>query len=88
MREKYKAFVLICVVQRGEQVYIPDGNFELHSGDRIGHCGCPAEITKFLKNISMLKKQAKDVMILGGSKTAFILPKCLLRRVIRLKSSK
>ena len=39
--------------------YIPDGNFELHSGDRIGIVGAPAEITKFLKNISMLKKQAK-----------------------------
>lgn len=77
LRDKYKAFVLICVVQRGEQVYIPDGNFELHSGDRIGIVGAPSEITKFLKSISMLKKQAKDVMILGGSKSAYYLAKML-----------
>ena len=93
LREKYKAFVLICVVQRGDQVYIPDGNFELHSGDRIGIVGAPAEITKFLKNISMLKKQAKDVMILGGSKTAFYLAKMLIAaghsvKIIDMKEEK
>lgn len=78
LRAKYKARILICVVQRGEQVYVPDGNFELQSGDRIGIVGAPAEITKFLKNIAMLKKQAKDVMILGGSKSAYYLAKMLL----------
>ena len=93
LRAKYKALILICVVQRGEQVYVPDGNFELQSGDRIGIVGAPAEITKFLKNIAMLKKQAKDVMILGGSKSAYYLAKMLLAaghsvKIIELQKEK
>ena len=32
LRSKYKAKFLICAVQRGEEAYIPDGNFILQSG--------------------------------------------------------
>lgn len=77
MREKYKANFLICAVQREDQVYIPDGNFELKSGDRIGLTAAPAEIQKLLKMLDVLRKQARNVMILGGSRTAYYLAKML-----------
>lgn len=77
MRTKYKAKFLVCVVQRGEEVYIPDGNFELKSGDRIGLTASPNEIQKLLKELGLLQKQAKNVMILGGSRTAYYLAKML-----------
>ncbi len=37
----------------------------------------PAEIQKLLKRLGVLRKQARDVMILGGSRTAFYLAKML-----------
>lgn len=77
MRAKYKAKFLICVVQRGEDVFIPDGNFVLKSGDKIGVTASPAEIQKLLGELGLLQKQARDVMILGGSRTAFYLAKLL-----------
>lgn len=78
LRSRYNAKFLICVVQRGDEVYIPDGNFVLQAGDRIGLTASPAEIQKLLRAIGLASKQARNVMILGGSRTAFYLAKRLL----------
>ncbi len=78
LRARYNAKFLICVVQRGDEVYIPDGNFILQAGDRIGLTASPAEIQKLLRAIGLASKQARNVMILGGSRTAFYLAKRLL----------
>lgn len=78
MRSRFKGKFLVCAVQRGEEVYIPDGNFELRSGDRIGLTATPAEIHKLFRSIGVLQKQARTVMILGGSRTAYYLAKMLI----------
>ena len=36
LRDKFKATFLVCVVQRGDEVFIPGGDFVLQGGDRIG----------------------------------------------------
>ncbi len=73
LRNKFKAMFLVCVVQRGEEVYIPDGRFVLKSGDKIGITAAPAEMQKLLREMGVLQKKARSVMILGGSRTAFYL---------------
>lgn len=79
LRKKYsEAKFLICVVQRGDEVYIPDGNFILQSGDRIELTAAPQEIAKLLRMMGILQKQAKSVMILGASRMAYYLAKMLL----------
>ena len=78
MRKKYSCNFLVCVVQRGEKIYIPDGNFVLQSGDRIGLTAAPSQVQKLIGKLGLAKKQAKNVMILGASKTAFYLSKMLL----------
>lgn len=75
---KFKGKYLVCVVQRGDEIHIPDGNFVLQSGDRIHLTAAPAEIQRLLKAIGVLKKQARSIMILGGSRTAYYLAKMLL----------
>lgn len=77
IRQKYKAKFLVCVVQRGDQVFIPDGNFVLESGDKIGVTATPAEIHKLLRELGVLQKQAKNVMILGGRGTTYYLAQLL-----------
>lgn len=77
MRSKFSAKFLICAVSRGEEAYIPDGNFRLESGDKIGLTANHSEIAKLLKEMGVLQKQARNVMILGGSRTAFYLTKML-----------
>ena len=78
LRKKYKAKFLICAVQRGNKVYIPDGNFTLKSGDKIGLTAPPNELQKLLKMLGLVQKSARNVMILGASRIAYYLAKRLL----------
>jgi len=78
VRKKFTENFLVCVVRRGENVIIPDGNFVLQAGDKIGLTAEPNEIQKLLKKLSILQKQARNVMILGASRTAYYLAKLLL----------
>lgn len=77
LRSRFKAKFLICAVKRGNEVFIPDGNFVLKSGDRIGLTAQPAEIVKLLREMGIVSTKAKNVMILGGSRTGFYLAKRL-----------
>ena len=85
LRKRYQAKFLVCAVQREDKVYIPDGNFKLRSGDKIGLTAAPTEIQKLLKMLGLLQKQVKDVMILGASRTAYYLAKLLLANGIDVK---
>lgn len=78
LRQRYAAKVLVCIVQRNDEVYIPDGTFVLQAGDRIGIAAIPTEINKFLRLVGVMQKQAKNVMLLGGSRTAYYLAKMLM----------
>ena len=79
LRKKYNLNFLISVVKRGAEVYIPDGNFVLKTGDHICLTANFVEIQKLLKMLGLAKKQSKSVMILGASTTAYYLAKMLLR---------
>ena len=56
LRKKYEAKFLICAVQRGEKVTIPDGSFELQAGDRIELTAAPSEMQKLLKMLFVMIK--------------------------------
>ena len=78
LKKKYKADYLVCAVKRDGKVYIPDGSFALKGGDKIGVTTTPSEIARLLKMLGETQKQAKRVMILGASRTAYYLAKMLL----------
>lgn len=73
IRAKFDAKVLICCIQRDNEVFIPNGNFVLHSGDRIGITATHTELQKFFKALGIMQKQAKDVMLLGGGRVSYYL---------------
>lgn len=77
LRNKYKAKVLICAVQRDDEVVIPDGNFVLRSEDRINLTANHDQLEMFLRELNIVTKKARNIMILGGSKTAHYLAKML-----------
>ena len=78
LRKKYDVKLLVCVVQRDNEVFIPDGSFVLKSGDKIGISATTSEILRFLKMLGVMQKQARNIMILGGSRTAYYLSKMLM----------
>lgn len=78
IRDRQKIEFLIAAVMRQGEVIIPDGSFELMAGDVISVAASPGDIQKLLKELGLLKKQARNIMIVGGSKTAFYLANMLL----------
>ena len=60
LRHKYKAKILVCTVQREDKVYIPDGNFVLKSGDKIGITAELPEFQKFFKELDEKPKSKKE----------------------------
>ncbi len=77
IRDKEKQRFLIGAVLRDDELHIPDGNFELQQGDTVSIVASPSDMQKLLKSLDMIKKAVKDVMIVGGSKTAYYLAKTL-----------
>lgn len=73
IRGKLKLNFLVCVVQRGEDVFIPAGDFVLQKGDKIGLASPPLEVQKLMRSIGLERKQARSIMLLGGSRIAYYL---------------
>lgn len=76
--------VLICAVMRGSEVVIPNGSFVLQAGDKIYVTASPKELELFFRKMGQFKAQARNVMLVGGSNTAFYLTKQLLDMKMRV----
>ncbi len=77
IRKKIKAKVLVCAVQRGEEVYIPSGNFILKCDDIISITGTRTQLSNFMKQTGVYKHKIKNVMIIGGGRIGYYLAKLL-----------
>ena len=77
--------ILICAIERQNEVYIPSGAFILHEGDIISFVAPRRYIRTFLKKIGFKTKQVKDTTIIGGGKSSYYLAKQLLMMGIKVK---
>ena len=82
--ERYKNSILICAVERGDEVYIPSGNFVLKDNDIISIIASPVNSALFFKRIGIHTHQVKSTMIVGGSTLSYYLAKLLLAMKIRV----
>ncbi|MCI8280939.1 MAG: Trk system potassium transporter TrkA [Lachnospiraceae bacterium] len=74
---KLQGNVLICMVERGDQVYIPDGRFRLQEKDVISLVAAPKHANEFFKKIGMTANRIRNVLIVGGGETSYYLTKML-----------
>ena len=77
--------VLVAIVERGEEVIIPDGNFELKAKDEISIVGTQMNTVAFFKKLGAPTASAKEVLIIGGGRTTIYLTKQLLEMGIKVK---
>ncbi len=82
---KYKVKILVCAVRRGEEVTIPNGEFVLQAGDTISITASPKNISSFFKAIGSFRAPTRNVMIVGGSPTAYYLASELTDMGINVK---
>lgn len=77
--------ILICAVERGEEVYIPSGDFKIEAGDIISFVTSRTQARAFLQRIGFKTNQVKDCMIIGGGKAAYYLARQLLNMGISVR---
>lgn len=82
---KYHVQVLVCAVQRGDEVFIPTGDFVLQEGDKIHITASHAELAAFFKELGIFKNKVKTVLIIGGGKIAFYLARQLCEMGMKVK---
>ncbi len=68
-REMYGR-VLVCIVQRGDDIYIPDGSFVLREGDLLHVTGPTKNLPAICKVAGCFTQKIRSVMIIGGSNIA------------------
>ncbi len=85
MDSHLKSDVLVCVAERGEDVYIPDGNFMLKKGDVITLAAASPKIAAFFKKMGVPTTGAKSTMIIGGGESTYYLANQLVDMGIEVK---
>lgn len=75
---KLKCNVLVCAVERGEEVIIPSGNYILQNDDVVSIVARPKLAAEFFHKIGLATSRVKDAMIVGGGKISYYLAKQLL----------
>ncbi len=69
--------VLICAVQRGNEVFIPTGDFVIEENDTVAAIAPPSELQGFFKQIGISINDVQNTMIIGGGKIAHYLARAL-----------
>ena len=77
---KLSTKVLICAVQRGDEVIIPSGNFMIQEGDRIHFTSNAKMLGDFLSEVNLVKSPFKNIMIVGGGRIGFYLADSLAKK--------
>ena len=77
--------VVICAVERANQVHIPSGNFQLQCGDVISFVSTTKIARKFLRSIGFKTRQVRTTMIVGGGRSSYYLAQELLAMGISVK---
>ncbi len=80
-----KSNVLICVVERGNDVVIPDGNFVMKKGDKISFIASHQESADFFKKAGVDNNIVKSAMFMGGGKLTHYLCRLLEDTKIKIK---
>lgn len=77
--------ILICAVERGKEIFIPSGDFQMKKGDIISFVSSRRSAKDFLETIGFKTNRVKSTMIIGGGKAAYYLAKQLLHMGISVK---
>ena len=72
-----KCKVLVCAVLRAGTAVAPSGNFVLREGDRIFVTAPTANLTILLKNLGIITRKVRNVMICGGGRVSYYLASLL-----------
>lgn len=82
---KYQVKILVCAVQRGDEVFIPTGNFTFKAKDKIHITANRLVVKDFLKKLGLIETKIKDVLVIGGGKITAYLAEELIKGKYNVK---
>ncbi len=77
--------ILVCAVERKGEITIPNGSFVLRAGDHIHVTAQAIDLSKLLKTLEITPQRVRQVLVVGGSRTAYHLSKRLLKMGMGVK---
>lgn len=83
--KKFKIKILVCAVQRGDEIHIPDGNFMIEAGDKIHITASHNDMGELFNLFGYEKQKVHSVLIVGGGTIAYYLARDLAESGIRVK---
>lgn len=83
--DKLRCNVLICGVERGEEVFIPSGDFILQDNDLISIMASPKNSASFFKKVGIHTHQVKNALIVGGGTLGYYLAALLIDLKIKVR---
>lgn len=73
INSRTRSEVLVCAVERGDEVTIPNGRFVLASGDKISIVASPDNAKTFFSRIGVDMHRVRNCLIVGGGTVAYYL---------------
>ncbi|MCC8169250.1 MAG: Trk system potassium transporter TrkA [Oscillospiraceae bacterium] len=82
---KYKLKVLVCAVQRGDDLIIPNGDFVVQPDDKIHVTATHRDISKFMREVGIDNQRLKSVLLIGGGRISYYLANQLIECGMKVK---
>jgi trk system potassium uptake protein len=77
--------ILVCAVEREDQIFIPSGSLVLQSGDKISIVATPKNANEFFHKIGITTTTMKNVMLVGGGNISVYLAKKFIEMGVNVK---
>ena len=77
LRSIVRCQVLVCTVLRDGAAIAPKGDFVLKEGDRVFFTALSQNLTTLLKNLGILTRRVRSVVLCGGGRISYYLAKRL-----------
>lgn len=77
--------ILVCAVLRNGSALVPSGNFVLQEGDRIFVTAPTENLTILLKNLGIITRRVRKVMLCGGGRVTYYLARLLKKSGIQVR---
>lgn len=85
LRNIVRCQVLVCAVLRSGSAIAPNGDFVLREGDRIFVTALSENLTTLLKNLGIITRRVRNVMLCGGGRSCYYLANFLESQGIHAK---
>ncbi len=83
--QKIGSDILICAVERGGSVAIPNGNFVLQDGDLVSFVATHENAVDFFRKLHLPTRPVRSALLVGGGTIGYYLAKDLLAHDIQVR---